>query len=173
MRLLPGLDLQISTGKMTQKQAHTIAVLCYIAVVVYLAMLALEAFNTYKYLYLKKRYKAFPVLLFYILSIPSTMFRIYENIFIVEIVMYQYPWLVMMPALFKVCISFSQILVMLELTVRINQSMQTNMEVYKKKQIWYDRMVLVLRVTAIIASVLIVGVFTTACAMARLSGEDA
>ena len=94
--------------------------LVYFSVVLYSAMLALEVFNTYKYLYLKKRYKAFPVCLFYILSIPSTMFRIYENIYIIEIVMYQYAWLIMMPALLKICIAFSQILVMLELTVRIN-----------------------------------------------------
>ena len=173
MKLLPGLDLQIDTGKMTEKQAHTIVVLVYISVLLYSAMLVLEVFNTYKYLYVKKRYKAFPVLLFYVLSIPSTIFRIYENIFIIEIVMYQYAWLVMMPALFKICISFSQILVMLELTVRINQSMQTSMIVYKKKQIWYDRLVLVLRVTAITVSILFVGGWTAACALARLNGEDA
>ena len=73
---------------MSDEQAVTLVVLAYISVLVYLAMGALATQNTYKYLYVKKKYNVFPVCLFYILAIPLIIQRIVMCIWCVQYVTY-------------------------------------------------------------------------------------
>ena len=100
----------------------------YISVVIYTTMLSLEIYNCYQYLYQKKKYTVFPVTLFYTLSIPLTALRIYENIFIVEIVSYYQIYFIIMPIALKVGVGLSQVLVMLEIAILVSLSMQPQRE---------------------------------------------
>ena len=92
---------------MTQNEALTIVILTYISVLVYTVMISLELYNSYKYLYLKKKYTVFPVCLFDALSIPATALRIYENIWAVYLVTYNVVIIYDMPLVMKIPIALS------------------------------------------------------------------
>ena len=100
-----------------------IVVIVYISTILYTTMLVAEIYNCYQYLYRKKKYTVFPVTLFYALSIPLTISRIYENIFIVEIVSYYQVWFIMMPITLKIGVGLSQVLVMVEIAILVSLSM--------------------------------------------------
>ena len=119
MKLLPCIDIPGDTDNMSAKQSITIVILVYISVFFYVALLALELHNLYYYIYLQKKYKIFPISLFYALSIPTTLLRIYENIWIVELNKNMDIVVLCTPAMLKLCVSFSLILVMIELAIRI------------------------------------------------------
>ena len=92
---------------MTSEQGSIIIILVYISIICYTSLLILEIYNSYKYLWLKKKYKVFPVCLFYVISIPSTVFRIYQNIWMVKICAYEENWILVMPSVLKLCIGVS------------------------------------------------------------------
>ena len=80
MKVLPLLDIPDNSFNMSLGQSITIVVIVYISVVLYTALLVLEIHNLYRYIYLKGKYELVPLFLFYFLSIPCTVLRIYENI---------------------------------------------------------------------------------------------
>ena len=133
-------------------------ILVYVSIILYSALFCLEIHNSYKYLWLKRKYKVFPVCLFYVISIPATVFRIYENIWIVKICAYEENWTLVMPSIFKLCVGISQILVMVELTIRIEQSMQSRCEIRTGSRDVYDTWVIVSRtISVVIISTLMIG----------------
>ena len=65
MRLLPGIDLNELDYDLTKLQAIIIALIAYISIAAYIFLLAFECHNVYFYLYKQKKYKVYPVTLFY------------------------------------------------------------------------------------------------------------
>ena len=122
MKLLPCVDTSTDMFKLDTSRDITVAVLIYISLIAYSLMLALEIHNVYFYLLKQGKYKVFPLTLFYALVIPCTLIRIYYNFNLAcsaaYILLYE-----LFPSLFKICIGFTQILIMTELTVRVDQSM--------------------------------------------------
>ena len=57
--------------------------------------------------------------LFYALAVPCTILRIYLNFYIVPLEMYTSVIELLLPAEVKICIGFTQILVMIELNIRV------------------------------------------------------
>ena len=84
-------------------------IVVYISVILYTCILGLEIYNSYQYLYRRKKYDVFPIALFYALSMPLTCLRIYENIFIVEIFSYFKVWFIIMPIALKVGVALTQV----------------------------------------------------------------
>ena len=107
MKLLPSVDTSNNSNNMTYEQNVTIIVIVYVSVICYALLLSLEIHNLYYYIYLQKKYKVFPLSLFYALCIPCTVLRIYENIWIVQVNKYILIWVLWSPAIVKLCISLS------------------------------------------------------------------
>ena len=70
MKLLPGIDLNELDYNLTKPQAITIALIAYLSIAAYIFLLAFECHNVYFYLYKQKKYKVYPVTLFYAFAIP-------------------------------------------------------------------------------------------------------
>ena len=121
MKLLPGIDTENSVYGMSHQQDITIAILAYISILAYLGMLCLEIHNVYFYLLKQGKYKVYPVLLFYLLAIPCTIMRIYNDFYITLTDIY-FLFIGNFPAAIKACIGLTQILMVVELTIRVKQS---------------------------------------------------
>ena len=115
MKFLPRVDTESDAYGMDLKQDITVIILTYISIFLYSTMFGLEIYNMYKFLYKQGKYKIFPLTLFYTLATPVTVLRIMMNIWIVPDAMYDLLAFDVLPADFKICIGFSQILVMIEL----------------------------------------------------------
>ena len=107
MQLLPALDINVESGRMTENEAITLVILAYVSVAAYVAMFSLQMYNCYKYLYLKGKYAVFPICLFYVLTIPSTLIRIYEDIWAVELVTYNVVFVIDLPLVMKITVASS------------------------------------------------------------------
>ena len=118
MKLLPGIDTQVNEYGMSFSEDITIAVLAYISIFAYLSMLCLELHNVFYYLYKQGKYRVYPLLLFYILAIPCTIIRIIFNCLIAITSIYALE-IGSLPAVMKACIGLSQILMVVELTIRV------------------------------------------------------
>ena len=94
---------------MTERQGIETVAVVYISVILYTLILGLEIYNSYQYLYQRKKYGVFPIALFYALSIPLTTLRIYENIFIVEIFSFFKVWFIIMPITLKIGVALTQV----------------------------------------------------------------
>ena len=57
--------------------------MAYVSIFLYIALSALAMQNVYKFLYKQKKYKVFPVSLFYSLAIPCAALRLFANVFAV------------------------------------------------------------------------------------------
>ena len=81
----------------------------------------MELHNVYFYLLKQGKYRVYPVLLFYLLAIPCTIMRIYSDFYIVLLDIY-FLFGGNFPAALKACIGLTQILMVVELTIRVKQS---------------------------------------------------
>ena len=160
MKLIPSSDITDGTNGMDFNQNLTVAILAYASVLLYSSLLCLEIHNLYRYIYLKKRFEIFPLSLFYGLSVPCTIFRIIMNIWIIDIVQYANIFVQGTPAVIKMCIAFSQILVMVELTIRVEQS-QINMT--EKKYKCYSLLLTFFRVTISLICIFVLTYWFISC----------
>ena len=106
---------------MTKNEYITIVIVVYISVVMYIALLCLVIHNIYAFLYRQKKYRNFALSLFYFLTIPCILIRFYTNIWILDLLSYVQLFPLAMPPAMKISIALSQILVMVELTISIEQ----------------------------------------------------
>ena len=123
MTYLPGLDTNDDCIAMTQGQAVITACICYTTAALFVSIFLLALWNTYFFLYKQRKYKVYPILLFYVLSYTCIMLRIYHSIWMVTVLEYDQIIAVIGVTWVKFCIGIIQILVMTELTIRIEQSM--------------------------------------------------
>ena len=86
MKLLPGIDLDNLDYGLSKSQAIIIVVIAYFSIVAYIFLLLFECHNVYFYLCKQKKYKVYPVTLFYFFTIPCCMVRIWVNYGIVQMV---------------------------------------------------------------------------------------
>ena len=69
------------------------------------------------------KYKVFPLLMFYIFAVLCLAFRVLGNVFATTIALEINLYGLLMPAIFKICIGLVQVMVMIELIIRVNQGM--------------------------------------------------
>ena len=107
MKLLPGINLEDLDYDLNKSQAMIITLLAYFSIITYTFLLLFECQNVYFYLYRQKKYKAYPVTLFYAFAIPCSMIRIWVNCDIVPMVAFFNPVLIFVLADLKVCIGLT------------------------------------------------------------------
>ena len=107
MKLLPGIDLDNLDYELSKSQAIIIATIAYFSIGAYIFLLAFECHNVYFYLFKQKKYRVYPVTLFYIFALPCCIARIWANCDIVRMVAFLNPILEFIPANFKICIGLS------------------------------------------------------------------
>ena len=124
MIYLPDLDIHDSCIKMNKAQVVGTVIIAYLTTAFFISILLLAVWNTYHFLYKLQKYKVYPLLLFYILSYVDIFLRIYHSIWMVTVNEYKQIFAVIGVMWIKVCIGITQVLVMTELTIRIEQSMR-------------------------------------------------
>ena len=124
MKLLPGIEYNNLDYDLTKSQAITIAVISYFSIAAYSFLLTFECHNVYFFLYRQRKYKVYPVALFYAFAIPCSITRIWVNCDIVRMVAFLNPLLEFVLADLKICIGLTQILVMIELNIRLRQTLE-------------------------------------------------
>ena len=122
MKLLPDLDTDNNEYQMSSGQAITLTIVIYISLTLYTIMLLLGIHNVYYYLLKQGKYNVYPLCLFYTLVMPNAIVRIVQNFTIVHTMAY-FMMQAFIPAILKTCIGISQILILTELIIRIDQSM--------------------------------------------------
>ena len=140
--------------------------LVYISALLLIVLLMLEAHNSYKYLYSRKKYKVFSVALFYALAIPSTFCRLYQNIWIVYILTYSQPFSIGLPPILKILIGICQVLTMIELALLLEISMSPG------KQRTYERLIKFLRAIVAFISLFAITSWTIACILVRRPSNE-
>ena len=82
MKLLPGIDLKDLDYDLNKSQAMIISLLAYFSIITYTFLLLFECHNVYFYLYRQKKYKAYPVTLFYAFArLLIKIFKCHEWVF--------------------------------------------------------------------------------------------
>ena len=124
MKLLPGIDFSNLDYQLTPSEGIIIVSIAYFSITVYTIMLILECHNVYYYLIKQHKYRVIPMTLFYLFAIPCCMVRIWMNIYIVPGDALFNPFFAFCPACLKICIGMAQILVMIELHMRVKQTIE-------------------------------------------------
>ena len=125
MQLLPSLDItNPCIHNLTSIKALILAIFTYTLTAWHVCLLYLCIRNSYLYLCKQKKYKVYPLSIFYFFSILLFATRIYWCIWIVQIKVEMQVNAITYPAAFKFCIGCTQVLAMGELTVRIDQSLE-------------------------------------------------
>ena len=87
MKLLPSVDIDNpGLSGMTRKEAIVLASLSYASVIAFLPLLILALYNIYTFLIRQRKYKVYPLVLFYTLTLPCLLMRITVSIYIVPII---------------------------------------------------------------------------------------
>ena len=74
---------------MSNPETIVLVLTSYLISLGYFVLLYLAMYNSYYFLYRQKKYKVYPLVLFYVLSIPCIVLRIYHSIWIIENTMYK------------------------------------------------------------------------------------
>ena len=87
MKLLPSVDVDIpGLSGMTKRETIVLVSLSYTSVIAFLPLLILALYNIYTFLIRQRKYKVYPLVLFYTLTIPCLVMRMLVPIFIVPII---------------------------------------------------------------------------------------
>ena len=124
MKPLPGLNVHDSCIKFNSGEVIGATLIAYLVTAIFIFLLYITVWNTYNFLIKQRKYKVYPLLLFYILSYADILLRIYHSFWMVDVIEYQQIFAVIGVMWIKVCIGIAQILVIVELTIRIEQSMR-------------------------------------------------
>ena len=124
MIYLPDLDINDNCIEMNSAQVFGTVIISYITTAIFISILVLAIWNTYYFLYKLRKYQVYPLFLFYILSYTDIFLRIYHSFWMVTVFEYKQIFAVIGVMWTKVCIGITQVLVMTELTIRIEQSMR-------------------------------------------------
>ena len=102
----------------------------YFSTVMFVILFAFIIYNTYKYVYGQSKWRTIPLLFFYILAFITVGYRIYDTIYIMQLAeQFTIPTLFIPPVL-KMCIGMIQVLVMIEISVHVDQNFKEyNLEV--------------------------------------------
>ena len=117
MAILP--DLPRHSINFTDKETIWIAFTVYVVFALFLLMLAFCLYNIYWYLYKQKKWRVFPISMFYGISLVLILVRAYLTIFTVHTVHIFGVFGTLMPAVLKVAIGIVQIEVIIELIIRV------------------------------------------------------
>ena len=124
IEVLPGLLVSRSeTDFLSYRQQIILATISYLSAGAFLGLLVLAVHNIIRYLIMQAKYKVFPLTMFYIFAVLCLAFRVYDSLFVAEIALDFNLIGLLLPPVLKIGIGLVQILVMVELTIRVKQGM--------------------------------------------------
>ena len=134
MYLLPYLEYPTDDQpEFTNKQAIILAVSAYLCILLFTLLLAFALYNTWAYLIRQGKWRVFSLSMFYALTIICLTFRILVYVMSVYVAQWLNVALVLFPAVIKICIGIVQIAVIVEITMRVRESMHL-ISVMNKRQ---------------------------------------
>lgn len=101
----------------------------------FILLLSFSLYNTWKYLIKQGKWRVFSLTMFYILTILCIVTRIFVYILTVYIAEWFNCSLVLFPAVIKICIGIVQIAVMIEITMRVKESLYTLSAINKRNRL--------------------------------------
>lgn len=81
MQPIPGYSNIFDQGYMTEVQLNVFVAILYLTTVIYLCELAMALYNFWVFLIKQRKYKTWPLLMFYVIAIALISMRIYCSIF--------------------------------------------------------------------------------------------
>ena len=105
----------------------------------FILLLSFALYNTWKYLIKQGKWRVFSLTMFYILTILCIVTRIFVYILTVYIAEWFNCSLVLFPAVIKICIGIVQIAVMIEITMRVKESLNTLSAINKRNRLQAKR----------------------------------
>ena len=109
------------------------AVSAYICTLMFILLLSFAVYNTWHYLIKQGKWRVFSLSMFYALTIICLATRIFVNVLAIYIGKWFNVSLVLFPAVIKICIGIVQIAVIIEITVRVKESIRM-LTVLNKRQ---------------------------------------
>ena len=120
MQLLPYQDTAKTSGNLSDAEMNIIVASIYFASFCFTCELVMALTNTWMFLIKQKRYKARPLLVFYILAISLAMIRIYTSFFRFYFQENHELFGHLLPAILKLNLGAVQCWIIFELGVRVH-----------------------------------------------------
>lgn len=121
--LLPDLEYPVENQpQFNDSQAIWIVFTAYFCILMFLLLLAFALYNTRMYLIKQGKWRVFSLSSFYALTIICTMNRVYVCLMTIRIARWFNVCSVLFPVVIKMCIGLIQIAVIVEITVRVRES---------------------------------------------------
>ena len=110
--VLPCLDVDSEIDQFeTRSQRILVALVAYFCATLYFILLVLTSYNMWKFGYKESKWRVWSLSLFYSLATICLILRIWLTITVVCVSNQFNLWLIIMPAVFKICIGLEQIMV--------------------------------------------------------------
>ena len=119
---------------MTDAQASIIVAFIYFTTLCFICELAMALINTWMFLIKQRKYKTWPLLLFYVLTIWLALERIYSMFFLLFVKKNQDILGVLIPPILKLNIGAVQCWILFELGLRITQNIRLTEDLEKSKE---------------------------------------
>ena len=121
--ILPCLDVDSEIDQFeTRSQRILVALVAYFCATLFFILLVLTSYNMWKFGYKESKWRVWSLSLFYSLATICLILRIWVNITVVCVSDQFNLWLVLMPAVFKICIGLEQIMVVVEITLKLHEN---------------------------------------------------
>ena len=134
MYLLPYLEYPTDNQpEFTDEQAILMAVSAYFCILIFSLLLGFALYNTWQYLLKQGKWRVFSLSMFYGLAIICLSFRILVYVLSVYVAQWLNVSLVLFPAVLKICIGIVQVAVIVEITMRVRESLHL-ISVMNKRQ---------------------------------------
>ena len=109
---------------LTTTELRTVIALMYISAACFIVELTLAIFNTWNFLIKQKKYKTWPLLMFYILTIALALMRLYFSVGLFYIVLKQELFGILIKTILKLNIGAVQCWILVELALRITYNIR-------------------------------------------------
>ena len=137
MYLLPDLKYPVDDypSQFTNAQVIGVAASAYFCSLMFALLLSFTLYNTWMYLIKQGKWRVFSLSMFYALTILCLVIRIIVNVMTEYIALMFSCALVIFPAVIKICIGVVQIAVMIEITMRVKESLNTLNAINKRNRL--------------------------------------
>jgi hypothetical protein len=115
VKVLPYLDL--NDTYLSHKQAIWIAVSSYVTAACFLGLFVFTIYNIVRYLIMQKRWRTYPLLMFYVLCFFCVGLRMCDSIWIMYLATKFSASMTLMAPILKLCIGLVQVLILVEICV--------------------------------------------------------
>ena len=105
---------------MSEQEMRIMVALIYFSTICFIIELAMTLTNMWKFLIKQRKYKTWPLLIFYILTICLAVVRIYNSFFFFVLVAENEIFGILLPPVIKLNLGMVQCWILLELGLRVN-----------------------------------------------------